>query len=66
MALRKVGESSIKLSLTGIEITAPTIKIKATATLDVSAGAQAQLKAPITQVSGDGTLILKGGVVLIN
>ena len=62
----KVGPSSIKLTMQGIEIKSPTIKIDASATLDMKAGAQAQLKAAITQVNGDATLILKGGIVLIN
>ncbi len=62
----KVGTSSIKLTPTGIEIKALEITIKAEATLNVSAGAMAEYKAPMTQVKGDGMLVLKGGVVMIN
>ncbi|VVT17952.1 type VI secretion system Vgr family protein [Erythrobacter sp. EC-HK427] len=64
--LLTVGPSSIKLTPSGIEITAPTIKIDASATLDMSAGASATLGAPMTEVSGDGMLTLKGGMVMIN
>jgi len=62
----KVGPCSIKMTMSGIVIEAPQIEIKATATLDVSAGAKAAYKAPMTQVNADATLILKGGMVLIN
>jgi type VI secretion system secreted protein VgrG len=62
----KVGPSSIKLTMSGIEIKAPQIKITADATLAVSAGASAEYKAPMTQVKGDALLILKGGLVMIN
>ncbi len=62
----KVGPSSIKLTMQGIEIKAPQITIEATATLSAKAGAQAQYQAPIVQVNADATLILKGGVVMIN
>ncbi|MBA2920544.1 type VI secretion system tip protein VgrG [Sphingomonas sp. MAH-20] len=62
----KVGPSTITMTMQGIEIKAPTITIKADATLDMSAGAKATLKAPITQVNADGVLTLKGGMVLIN
>lgn len=61
-----VGGSSIKLTPSGIEIKAPQITISADAKLDMSGGGQASLKAPMTEVHGDGTLILKGGMVLIN
>lgn len=62
----KVGPSTITMTMQGIEIKSPTITIKAEATLDMSAGAKATLKAPITQVNADGVLTLKGGMVLIN
>lgn len=62
----KVGPSSIKLTMSGIEITAPTIKISADATLDMKAGAMATLKSPMTEVGGDAMLTLKGGLVMIN
>ena len=54
----KVGPSSIKLDNTGITIKAPTITIQA--------DGKAEMKAPLVQVSADATLILKGGIVMIN
>lgn len=62
----KVGPSSIKLTLQGIEIKAPKITIKADAQLDMSGGATAALKAPKTDVTADAMLTLKGGIVMIN
>jgi type VI secretion system secreted protein VgrG len=62
----KVGGSTITLKPDGIEIKAMQITIKADVKLDMSGGAQAGLKAPMTDVSGDGMLTLKGGIVMIN
>lgn len=62
----KVGPSSIKLTMQGIEIKAPTIKITADATLDIKAGGMATFKAAMIQESADGPMILKGAVVMIN
>ena len=61
-----VGSSSIKLTPSKIEIKAMEITIDADLKLDMKGGAQANLKAPMTEVHGDGTLILKGGMVMIN
>ncbi|WP_108262792.1 type VI secretion system Vgr family protein [Mangrovicoccus ximenensis] len=54
----KVGPSSIKIDPTGVTIKGPMIKIQATAMLEA--------KSPMTTVKGDGLLILKGGMTLIN
>ncbi len=54
----KVGGSSIVLDQTGVTIKGIMIKIEANAMLDA--------KSPMTQVNGDGMLILKGGITLIN
>jgi type VI secretion system secreted protein VgrG len=62
----KVGGSSITLKPDGIEIKAMQITIKADVKLDMSGGATAALKAPKTDVNGDGMLTLKGGMVMIN
>ena len=62
----KVGPSTITMTMQGIVIKAPKIEIKADIKLDMSGGAMANLKAPLTEVSGDGVLTLKGGMVLIN
>ncbi|SFF95120.1 type VI secretion system secreted protein VgrG [Novosphingobium sp. CF614] len=62
----KVGPSTIKLTMQGIEITAPQITIKADVKLDMSGGATAALKAPKTDVTADAMLTLKGGIVMIN
>ncbi len=54
----KVGGSSIKLEPTKITIKSANIDIKADATLKAAS--------PMTEVKGDATLILKGGIVKIN
>ncbi len=54
----KVGANSIKIDQTGITLEGLIVKIKGTAML--------QAQAPLTQVSGDGFLTLKGGVIMIN
>lgn len=61
-----VGPCSIKMTMSGIVISAPKIEIKADATLDMSAGGKSSYKAPMVEVNADATLILKGGVVMIN
>ena len=53
-----VGQSSVKLDQTGVTIKGMMIKIEGMV--------QIEAKAPITQVKGDGMLILKGGLTLIN
>jgi type VI secretion system secreted protein VgrG len=54
----KVGASSIKIEPAKITIKSPEIAIEGTAKVDV--------KAAMTQVAGDATLILKGGIIKIN
>ncbi len=54
----KVGGNSIKIEQSGITITATTVTIEGTGTLEA--------KSPATTVKGDGMLTLKGGVVMIN
>ena len=54
----KVGTSSIKVSQEGVEISGTMNKI--------SGQAMVQIQAPMTQVSGDGMLTAKGGIVMIN
>ena len=54
----KVGESSIKIDNAGITLTAIQIKLTGQAML--------QGEAPITKISADGMLVLKGGLVLVN
>ncbi|WP_353229649.1 type VI secretion system tip protein TssI/VgrG [Novosphingobium sp.] len=61
-----VGPCSIKLTMSGIEIKAPQIKINADATLDMKAGGQGTLKAPMLEINADGVTIVKGGMVMIN
>lgn len=53
-----VGANSIKIDNSGITINGIMVNIKGTATADV--------KSPMTTVSGDGVLTLKGGVTMIN
>ena len=62
----KVGSSTITLKPDGIEIKAAKIEIKADATLDMKAGAKADLASPMTTVKADGILTLQGGLVKIN
>jgi type VI secretion system secreted protein VgrG len=54
----KVGSNSIKIDQTGITIKGIMVKIEGTAMLEG--------KAPLTQIKGDATLILKGGITMIN
>jgi type VI secretion system secreted protein VgrG len=54
----KVGGNSLTIDQTGVTIKGIMVKIEGTAMVDV--------KAPMTSVKGDGMLILKGGIVLIN
>ncbi len=53
----KVGQSSVKVDQMGVTIKGAMIKIEGTAMTDV--------KAPMTTVSGDGMLTLKGGIIMI-
>ncbi|HEY2588574.1 MAG TPA: type VI secretion system tip protein TssI/VgrG [Tepidisphaeraceae bacterium] len=50
----------------GIEMKGLTIEAKADTQVSVEGGAMAKLTAPMTQVNGDGMLMLKGGLVMIN
>ena len=54
----KVGGSSIKLDPTGVTITAMMVKIQGQT--------MTQIQGTMTQVSGDGMLTLKGGIMMIN
>ncbi|MDV7143093.1 type VI secretion system tip protein TssI/VgrG [Tropicimonas sp. TH_r6] len=54
----KVGANSIKIDQMGVTIKGIMVKIEGTAMLDA--------KAPMTTVKGDGMLILKGGIMMIN
>ncbi len=54
----KVGTSSIKLDPTSVTIKSTMINVQATAKMDA--------KSPLTTVSGDAMLTLKGGVTMIN
>ncbi len=54
----KVGSNSVKIDQTGITIKGLMITIEGTA--------KADLKSPLTSVNGDGMLMLKGGIVMIN
>ncbi|HEY7208795.1 MAG TPA: type VI secretion system tip protein TssI/VgrG [Bryobacteraceae bacterium] len=54
----KVGESSVKLDQSGVTIKGLTIRIEAQI--------EAELKGIMTHVKGDGMLIAKGGLVMIN
>jgi type VI secretion system secreted protein VgrG len=54
----KVGQSSIKIDQMGVTIKGMMIKVEAQI--------QCEVKATITQVSGDAMLMEKGGIVMIN
>lgn len=54
----KVGGNSIKIDQTGVTIKGMMVKIEGTAMLEA--------KAPMSTVKGDGMLILKGGLTMIN
>ncbi|MEY3760634.1 MAG: type secretion system tip protein VgrG, partial [Pseudomonadota bacterium] len=54
----KVGANSIKIEQSGITIKGIMVKVEGSAMLDA--------KSPLTTVSGDGMLTLKGGLTMIN
>ncbi len=54
----KVGENSIKVDQTGVTIKGLMVKIEGTA--------MAEMKAPMTKVTGDAMLTAKGGITMIN
>ena len=54
----EVGANSITIDQTGITLKGIMVRIEGTAMLDA--------KAPLTSVKGDGLLILKGGLTMIN
>lgn len=54
----KVGQSSIVVDQKGVTIQGMMVTFKGLA--------MAELKAPITKVSGDGMVMMKGGIVMIN
>lgn len=54
----KVGANSIVIDQTGVTIKGIMVKVEGTAMLET--------KAPMSQHSGDGMMIIKGGIVLIN
>ncbi|WP_171175036.1 type VI secretion system Vgr family protein [Ruegeria sp. HKCCD8929] len=54
----KVGPSSVKLDPSGVTIKGLQINVQGTA--------MAEVKSPLTTVSGDGLLTLKGGMTMIN
>jgi len=54
----KVGANSIKIDQTGVTIKGLMVKVEGTA--------MASFKAPMSQVSGDGMLTVKGGITMIN
>jgi type VI secretion system secreted protein VgrG len=54
----KVGQSSIVIDQTGVTIKGMMISVEGQV--------QTSVKAPMTQVNGDGLLMLKGGVTMIN
>jgi type VI secretion system secreted protein VgrG len=54
----KVGGNSIKIDQTGITVKGILVKVEANAKLDA--------KSPMTTVSGDAILIIKGGITMIN
>lgn len=54
----KVGSNSVKISMTGVEINGIMVK--------VAGQAMATVQSPMTQVKGDGMLMLKGGITMIN
>lgn len=62
----KVGQSTITLKPGSIDIKSPKITIKADTTIDVKAGAKYAQQAPMSQMKGDATVVIQGGIVKIN
>lgn len=54
----KVGSSSIKIDQTGVKIKGMMVTVEGST--------KAEVKAPMTEVKGDGMLIIKGGITMIN
>jgi type VI secretion system secreted protein VgrG len=54
----KVGENSVKLDPSGVTINGIMVTMKGTG--------MATVQSPMTQVKGDGMLILKGGIMMLN
>jgi type VI secretion system secreted protein VgrG len=54
----KVGTNSVKLDPAGVTISGTMVKVEGQA--------MTQVKSPMTQVSGDGMLTVKGGITMIN
>jgi type VI secretion system secreted protein VgrG len=54
----KVGSNSIVIDMTGIKITGTLVEMEGKG--------MATVKAPMTQIKGDGIVIVKGGVTMIN
>jgi len=54
----KVGGNSIKIEQSGITVKGIMVKVEGSA--------QAEVKSPMTTVSGDGMMTVKGGIVMIN
>jgi type VI secretion system secreted protein VgrG len=54
----KVGENSVKIDPSGVSIKGTMVKIEGQAMTDI--------KAPMTKVGGDGMLMLKGGIMMLN
>ena len=54
----KVGANSIKIDQTGVTVKGIMVNVEGTA--------MAKLKSPMTQVNGDGMLMIKGGITMIN
>ena len=55
---RTVGGNSVKIDQSGVMINGIMIK--------VAAQAMADIQSPMTKVSGDGMLTLKGGIMMLN
>jgi len=66
IALKTDGLVKIEAAATVDLKASATMNLKADAPLTIQSSATAEMKSPITTVKGDGTLTLKGGMVMIN
>jgi type VI secretion system secreted protein VgrG len=60
------GTSSIKLDPTGITLSAMQVKIDGQMMLDLKSGLMTQIAGSMVNVKGDGMLMLKGGIMMLN
>lgn len=62
----KVGANSVKIDQSGITIKGLMVKLDAQMMLDMKSGLMSKLAGTMTQLNGDGMMMLKGGIMMLN